>query len=335
MGRNFKAMTVGRLDSPETLIPPRKYYDEYISREIDKGVSEFDVFRYALANRMNVLIEGPTGPGKTSACLAFAALHDMPFYAIQSNAGAEPSQIFGRMVQSEAGIWQFQDGGLTALMRMSQKRPCFLLVNEINFMLAKIATVLFSLLDKRRSISLVDNRGEVLEAGNLLIVADMNPDYTGTRQLNEALLNRFPIRMVFDYDPAIEVKLVKSASLLRAAQQLRTQYIRGEHNTPVSTNSLMEFEKLANDFSVQFAINNFKHMFTAEYREAVNSVFVLEKINIEREYGVSTDSNDLDPDQLLEESVKNQRVNLSDIGVNTDTLPVEEYMKLRKSGVVK
>ena len=335
MGRKQKIVTVGRLDSPESLIPPRKYYDEYISREIDKGVSEFDVFKYALANKMNVLIEGPTGPGKTSACLAFAALHDMPFYSIQSNAGAEPSQIFGRMVQSEAGIWQFQDGGLTALIRMSHKRPCFLLVNEINFMLAKISTVLFPLLDKRRSVSLVDNRGEVLEAGQLLIAADMNPDYTGTRQLNEALLNRFPIRLVFDYDPAIEVKLVKSASLLRAARQLRTQYVRGEHNTPVSTNSLMEFDTLAKDFSVQFAINNFKNMFNTEYRSAVHQVFVLEKSNIESDYGISSDSEDIDPDKLLEESVKTQRVELSDLGVSTDTLPVEEYMKLRKAGRVK
>jgi hypothetical protein len=92
---------------------------------------------------------------------------------------------------------------------------------------------------------------------------------------------------------------------------------------------------LAKDFSVQFAINNFKHMFNAEYRDAVHSVFVLERANIESDYGISPDPKDLDPDKLLEESVENQRVSLTDLGVSTDTLPVEEYMKLRKAGKVK
>lgn len=321
MGRLRKAVLTATLDSPDSLVLPRKYYDEYISRQVGPNVREFDVFNYARKSKMNVLIEGPTGPGKTSACMAFAALHGMPFYAIQSSAGAEPSQIFGRMVQDEHGMWKFQDGGLTALVRLSHTRPCMLLVNEINFLPPKIATVLFALLDKRRSITLVEARGEIIEAGDLMVVADMNPDYVGTRQLNEALINRFGLKMVFDYDIEVERKLVKSLSLLRAAKKLRDEQANGMHNTPVSTNSLIEFEKVAKELGLKYACVNFVNMFRSDYRSAVANAMRLEEDNIAAEY-----NGDMSGEQLTH--LENALSEVRSVEPDTDeTMSVEDYMK--------
>lgn len=122
----------------------------------------------------------------------------------------------------------------------------------------KISASLFSLLDHRRYLALLAHEGEVVGCHKgTLIQADMNPNYRGTMQLNAAFKNRFPIKIEWNYDEEVERQLLGSATLLEVAKGLReAQDIR----TPVSTNSLMEFEEFATNpvFGLDFAIANFK-----------------------------------------------------------------------------
>jgi DNA polymerase III delta prime subunit len=251
------------------IVPPREMYDTYISRKIAK-VADMDMFDYARKNKINVLIEGPTGAGKTSAALAYAAREKMPFYATPSSIGLEPSQLFGRYIPTDDRHFVWQDGPVTHLVRYGG----LLLINEINFIPERVSTVLFSLLDKRRVIQLLDHKGEVITAhDDLMIVADMNPEYRGTRPLNAALRNRFGIQQFWDYDPAIEKRLLPYPAVIEMAKKLR---VSEEINTPVSTNMLSEFvEQAISSLGYDFAVNGFVSRFANDERAVVSQTLDL------------------------------------------------------------
>jgi MoxR-like ATPase len=258
-------------------VPPMSFFHDYISREIVPGKSEFDVFDYAHEAHMNVLIEGPTGPGKTSAVLAYAAREKKRFYAIPSNVGIEPSQLFGKFIPDPEGGFKWVDGPVTSIVRHGG----VLLINEINFIPERVQTVLFGLLDKRRQIILLDHEAEVIDAhDDLLIIADMNPDYQGTRPLNAALRNRFAVQVWWDYDPTIEAQLVVSEDLRVMAGKIRQQIASGVFLTPLSTNMLQEFETIAFDMGIDLAVMNFVNHFASDERSTIRQTVETYKGNI-------------------------------------------------------
>lgn len=263
-------------------IPDPSYAKNYIHRQVGEYIDEFILFDYAMKARKNVLIEGPTGGGKTSAIVAWAAARKLHFYSVSSSNGVEPSQLFGRMIPDESdkggrGL-RWQDGPVTDIVRNGG----VLLINEINFIPERISTVLFSLLDKRQEIQLVDHKGEVIRAHrNFMVFADMNPDYEGTRALNKALRNRFSVQLVWEYDPKVEESLVSSAALRTMADQLRKAHQAGEYETPISTNMLIEFEEHFKYLGFDFASVNFVNHFTADERQPVKIVLDTHKTNLE------------------------------------------------------
>lgn len=298
-------------------VPDMDYYDSYISRKFN-GTSEFDIFDYAMWNLRNVLIEGPTGPGKTSAALAYSALREVPFYAIPSNVGIEPSQLFGKYIPAEGGGFVWVDGPVTSIVRNGG----VLLINEVNFMPDRIATTLFGLLDKRREIVLLDHKGETIRAHRgeecwcgaencedkmVLVMADMNPDYEGTRPLNKAFRNRFAVQLFWDYDDKIERKLVTAGSLVDMAQKMRQAFARGEFETPISTNMLQEFEEVYYALGIDFARINFVNHFEASERATVDNIVKTFDVNITSELDAADDSeeeDEADPDDLGDEDDK-------------------------------
>ncbi|MFT4263460.1 MAG: MoxR family ATPase [Nocardioides sp.] len=256
----------------------------YVSRTNALGLnrSDFDVLDYAHRHAYNVLIEGPTGLGKTSAVIAWAARNGKPFYAISSNVAIDPSQLFGKFVPAGLGGFRWQDGPLTDVVRYGG----VLLINEINFLPERISTVLFSLLDARREITLLDHDGEVIAAHpDLLIIGDLNPDYEGTRPLNKALRNRFAIQMVWGYDDAIEGQLIRGTSLHELAGLLRRAQRDGDVDAPVSTGMLVEFERIATGLGLDAAVANLlNHFPTDEERKAVAVVVEAMADNLATDY---------------------------------------------------
>lgn len=263
-------------------VPDIKYYNEYISRDIDdRPDMEYATFAYDKA--MNMLLYGPTGPGKTSFFMAWAALKRLKFYSVASNLALDPSQMFGKWGQDENGRFVWYDGGVTDIVRNGG----VLIVNEINFMSERIAPVLYELFDKRREITLLDHKGEKIRAHRpncwcslpanvcqerwVLLGADYNPDYAGTRPLNAALRNRFALQFEWDYEPEIEEKLVPYPTLLDIVRNIRQQKARIE--TPVATNMMQEFVAVVKDLGIDFAIRNFVAHFAVEERAAVAPVF--------------------------------------------------------------
>lgn len=286
-------------------VPDDSILKWYIGRMIG-GRREFDVFDAARSMSYNVLIEGPTGPGKTTAVEAYAAARKKKFYAIPSSVGATPDQLFGKMLPDGKGGWKFVDGPVTDIVRHGG----VLLINEVNFLPERVAVVLFALLDGRRLIMLMDHENEVIKAHRpkgcwcdltpeecekrwVLILADMNPDYAGTRTLNAAFRNRFAIQLDWGYDAEVEAKLIPSLTLRSLMEAMR------QHDTiftPISTNMGQEFVKLTRGLGLDFAVANFTQHFDSDERPLVQSFLEAKSADLLHELKLVVDTDDDEDD---------------------------------------
>jgi len=261
-------------------IPPMERAKQYVNRQVG-GLEDFTIYDLARQHKVDVLIYGPTGPGKTSSVVAWAAARKLRLATVSGNAALEPSQLIGKYIPDGHGGFMWIDGPVTDVVRNGG----VLLMDEVNFISPKIYTVLYSLLDARRALILLDHKGETIEAHpDLTIFATMNPSYVGTTPLNFAFRNRFAIQIPWDYDDNVEAKLVKAQSILTVARQLRSEAAKGEFETPISTNMLMELEQFIGIFGYEFAINNFIAHFDEEEQDKVRLVMNTHEYNIQEEF---------------------------------------------------
>lgn len=265
-------------------VPDIKWAKEYINRKVVNNLTDFEIYDYANENNMNILIEGHAGSGKTMSVQAYASARGMRYFNVACHIGLEASHLIGRWIPTADGHFRWQDGAVTEIVRNGG----VLLFNEINFAPERFLTFIFSLLDYRREIQLMENGGEVIRAHkDLLIVADMNPDYRGTRPLNQALADRFAVRLSFPYDKPIEQKLLGNKALVDMANQLRDEFNKGTLLTPVSTRALVAFVKHAKQFGMDFATYTYVNSFEGdEERSAVRLVINTHRDNIAEELGL-------------------------------------------------
>lgn len=255
------------------LVPDALFAQEYVSRKFD-GIRDVDLLRYAREARKNVMLFGPTGPGKTSLVLAYCAADQVPLVTVQCHGAVDPNTFWGGLVidQETGALKGWQDSEVTEVVRHGG----VLYLDEVNFLPSKVAATFHGLLDKRRQITLLDKGNEVIKAHpHLQVVVAYNPDYEGTRPLNAAFKNRFPMKLRFDYDPVIERELLCLPVMQDVAHKLRAAHHAGDLETPISTNMLIEFEELAIDLGREFAVTNFLNAFVDEERGAVAEVLDL------------------------------------------------------------
>jgi AAA domain (dynein-related subfamily) len=313
-----KAMSDALVNAMVT-IPDKAFAKAYINRKVVNNLTDFEILDFAMASHKNVLIEGHAGSGKTAMVQAYASARGLRYFNVACHIGLEASHLIGRWIPTPDGHFRWQDGAVTEIVRNGG----VLLFNEINFAPERFLTFIFSLLDYRREIQLMENGGEVIKAHpDLLIVADMNPDYRGTRPLNQALADRFPERLVFPYDNAIEQKLLGSKALLDMANQLRTEFDKGTINTPISTRNLVAFadnaKALGMDFATYCYINSFEG---DEERSAVRLLLTTHRDNIASDFGLPTLNKATFGNSNIEEAVLNTEVGtmVEGMEVATDT----------------
>jgi len=285
----------------EDLVPDNQVAVDYINREIH-GHQDFEILDYAREEGLNVLIEGPTGPGKTMLCRAYAASRGLPFFALNPGSAAEPSQLFGKYVLQD-GNMQWVDGPVTSLVRHGD---AVLLLDEVNFMPPGVTSTLHPLTDDQRLVILYDHvvehedtdtgarvaMAEVVKAGpRLLVVAAFNEGYRGTEELNEAFRNRFDIAVEWGYDETVEEELVASSTLRNIAREIRKMESQGEIETPCSTNRLQFFERMVEDIGLDSAISNFLSSFERSERDAIRNVFGLNKDRLWNDYEKANNRN--------------------------------------------
>ena len=275
-------------------LPSVAEFSHYIQRKFAGDVDELSMYQFALKNKMNVLLYGDAGTGKTSSSMWIASLLGLEYFAIPSNSALDFTQIVGGWLPNANGSLSWIDGAVTRLVRNGG----VLLIGEVNTLAKNVQQFLMPLLDYRRSITIMENGNEVIKAhDNLLIIADMNPNYRGTQLLNEAWKDRFEIKLNFGYDRAIEKKILKSESLLDLAYGMRSRSRGADSNysgdsntifdTPVSTRILKTFEKLATELSFDFACDVFANNFDENERPAVKLLLESNAYNLKQDLGLA------------------------------------------------
>ena len=274
-------------------IPSLEKTSHYIQRTFAGGVRETQMYDFALENKMNVLLQGDAGTGKTTSAMAYASQRKMNFFAVPSNNAIDFTQLVGGLFPDADGKLKFIDGAVTRIVREGG----LLLINELNNAPKNLSQYLMSLLDDRRCITLMSNDNEVIEAHpDLLVVADMNLNYRGSQLLNEAWKDRFEIKLNYTYDNAIEKQIVKSSALLELANGMRSTARLDESGsnsstifeTPVSTRILKTFEKLAKGLNYDFACDVFVNNFNDDERSAVRMLIEGMEHNIKSDLGLET-----------------------------------------------
>lgn len=263
-------------------IPDADWHAHYIGREI-AGVEDLNILAAAHRVRHNVLLSGPTGSAKTSVTYAYASKVGLPVVNIPCNGAAEPSLFIGKWNKLPNGQFDFILGELA----LAVQHGGIILLDEINFLKPNIGAYLHGLLDSRRTLVIPEAQGSsaptfIKAHPDCVIVGAYNPNYHGTRPLNEAFKNRFAVQLKFPYLTEVEDQLLSSASLLTLANNLRLEVDAGNLTTPISTNMLIETEELAldDDLGFDFAMTNFLNHFPDDEQQPVREVLVQVAPNI-------------------------------------------------------
>ena len=188
--------------------------------------AEEALFAAAFANRLPVLLKGPTGCGKTRFVAHMAAVLGKKLYTVACHDDLSAADLIGRyLLKGGETVWV--DGPLTRAVR--EGAICYL--DEVVEARKDVAVVLHPLTDDRRILP-IDRTGEEISAQDgFMLVASYNPGYqTILKTLKPSTRQRF-ISLEFGFPPAAqETEIVaresglareQVAGLVRLAGKLR------------------------------------------------------------------------------------------------------------------
>jgi nitric oxide reductase NorQ protein len=190
---------------------------------------EVEVFRQAFAQRLPLLLKGPTGCGKSRFVEAMAAELGRPLVTVACNDETSATDLLGRyLVQGGDTVWQ--DGPVTRAVRQG----AILYLDEIAEAREDVVVVLHPLGDHRRCLY-VDRRDETLVAPDqFMLVVSFNPGYQrAVKELKPSTRQRF-VALQFDYpQPAVEAEIVAAETgVARKMAQRLVEFatrVRGLH----------------------------------------------------------------------------------------------------------
>lgn len=178
-----------------------------------------ETLAYSIQENMPILLIGETGVGKTAGVRHIAHKTNNSLRRVNVNGSMTAEDFVGQILVNEKGTY-WKDGVLTECMR----KGYWIVIDEINSASAEILFVLHSLLDDDRYIVLTDHPDrEIVRAHpDFRIFATMNPPerYTGTKELNKALLSRFGITLQVPIPPpSIEFGVLSGAKTLLGEEE--------------------------------------------------------------------------------------------------------------------
>jgi cobaltochelatase CobS len=243
---------------------------------------------YAVVQNLPVLLIGETGVGKTMSVRYLASRTNNGLRRVNLNGATTVDEFLGKLLINEQGTY-WVNGVLVDAMLAGD----WILLDEINACLPEIAFSLHSLLDDDRMVVLMEYDGRIVRPHpNFRVFASMNPSeegrYGGTKTLNEALLDRFPVVLHMEYLPEeeeIEAVICQSGN---ADRELVTRMVRvaGDvrqaiHNEKVfgsfSTRRVVDWARMSLTFDVldsaRFTVLSKMSKFDAEVVEEIIELY--------------------------------------------------------------
>ena len=187
---------------------------------------ECELFELAHANRLPLLLKGPTGCGKTRFVEHMAARMGQPLHTVACHDDLSAADLIGRyLLKGGETVWV--DGPLTRAVRTGG--ICYL--DEVVEARKDVTVVLHPLTDSRRTL-MIDRTGEELQApDSFMLIASYNPGYQSVlKKLKPSTRQRF-LSIAFDFpDVAAETAVisresgldpVRAGALARLARHIR------------------------------------------------------------------------------------------------------------------
>lgn len=177
---------------------------------------ECELFDAAYAQRLPILLKGPTGCGKTRFIEYMAWRLRRPLITVACNDDTSAADLTGRWLLAAEGT-RWQDGPLTLAARLGA--ICYL--DELVEARADTMVVIHPLSDSRRVLPL-DKRTEVVRAhSDFLLVASYNP--TVHKEMKPSTRQRF-CALAFQY-PSTEVEVAIVAHESGVSQEMATRLV--------------------------------------------------------------------------------------------------------------
>lgn len=176
--------------------------------------------RHETGNLPRFLIGGPTGCGKTTLAEYIAQENDWPMITIQGRYSMYDVDLLGQsIITGDSTRWV--DGPLTKAMLASRDGPVVLLIDEANRARPEAASVLFSALDHRATVTLDERGGERIEGNalNLITFATINEGRGHfVEDIDQAVKRRYGLKFEVDYlgvnSPQSETDLIANRTPL-------------------------------------------------------------------------------------------------------------------------
>lgn len=188
--------------------------------------NETEMFEQAFAQRLPLLLKGPTGCGKTRFISHMAAKLGKPLHTVSCHDDLTAADLTGRYLL-QGGETRWVDGPLTRAVR--EGGICYL--DEVVEARQDTAVVLHPVADDRRELFL-ERTGEVLKAPpSFMLVVSYNPGYQNLlKGMKPSTRQRF-VAMRFGYPSTLEeerivareaqVDSALAAQVVRLGQALR------------------------------------------------------------------------------------------------------------------
>lgn len=209
---------------------------------------EKEVFNHAYANKLPLLLKGPTGTGKTRFVSYMAHDVNSDLITVSCNEETSSTDLIGRyIIKGAETIWI--DGPLTKAV----KSGAILYLDEIAEARPDVIVAIHALTDHRKEL-FIDKLGITIKAHpNFMLVASFNPGYQkGFKELKPSTRQRF-VAMSFNY-PSLkdeieilvnetEISVEEAKKLVNIAHKIRNLTELGLTET-VSTRLLVDAAKL-------------------------------------------------------------------------------------------
>ncbi len=262
VAENKNVVKVGTIELEKNLtndkfIPP--------ATVIVDSIHDLETIALGIRENLPVLLIGDTGTGKTSFIRHLASLTNNGFRRLNLNGSTTIEELNGHYTADDKAVGlRWIDGILPEAM----KNGYWLLLDELNASLPEILFVLQSVLDDDKFLVLPEHEGEIIRPHkDFRIFATMNPslEYAGTKDLNKALLSRFPIVIQTQYPDAVrEMEIIrthspkttdKEASLMvRVAEEIRKGKANSSLSFICSTRELINWAKLSQFMPIEQAV---------------------------------------------------------------------------------